>query len=209
MSQTDQRAVCLQRAAVHEASHAVACLALGIEVAAIWVRGVTKSTDLRIFTRPPSDEGGVIHKDSGPWESLVSVLSGVAGELIDQNLPAEFAFALPEFSEGGYSDFNFAREDARKVIISRGGEATSEAIFDVIEDGYAAAFELLTRHRSVIEQIVSAVLTSGLLTGDEIQQLWNGVTTEQSVGRANETQIIQRVQAKRVGVADGRTGQLL
>jgi hypothetical protein len=152
----DQRAAELRRNAVHEAGHAIACLAQGIEVAHVWVKNITEDADATILARPDlfdfDADGGVLHKDCGLWESIVIALAGIAGELTAQNLPAEFAFALPEFIEGGCSDFNFAREDARKFIVGRGGEATSEAIFDVIEDGYAAACELLSRHRKFLNR---------------------------------------------------------
>ncbi len=124
-----------RQVAVHEAGHAVACVAQGIKVNVIWVKGISIAADTNICTFPVDDGfdfdlcDGLCDNDCDEnpdaWKRLVVDVAGVAAEQIErlhQDLPA----TLDEFVES--ADYEFAQASARRVIADRRDEATFERI---------------------------------------------------------------------------------
>jgi hypothetical protein len=166
--------------AAHEAGHAVACVAQGIKVNVIWVKGVNAAADVNIRTFKLDDGvnfdvndglcGNDCDENTDPRKHLIVDVAGEAAEQLHQGLPADLWYE----SSRSTGDIDMAVESAESILTQRGEDATDEAIKDVIEDAYRDSFALLTKHRDAHRRVTDLLMERGILTYAEVVTVARG-----------------------------------
>jgi hypothetical protein len=172
----------LRLTATHEASHAVVCLALGGEVAAITIisgNGYSGKMTPVLSQRQMKDLMTVMLLPGEPivareidadvlrlgCRHIIEYLAGVVGE---------WSF-LPGLSSSTGDRHRRASHDINlATAIARGISASEEEAKALLSDARAKARDILLDRRRLVEAIADALMARGTMTGDEVDEIIDG-----------------------------------